>query len=230
MNWMKTKILLYGLGAVGVLVLVFLMFGKTNMAAEDYSELMSKVSSAEFSPRKSAFLTNYESLQQKVLEESNATAEEVSKNELTDETDINKMIWPYPDNKNVFDVFGSRIHPIKKTKNNHSGWDIGGNYGDTIVAALAGKVITSKSSPLNGLHIVIDHGNGYTTHYLHGAELLVHVGDYVKQGQPIMKCGSTGSSTAPHLHFTVQHNKVAVDPAPYLDKFDCIYHENNNIK
>lgn len=134
----------------------------------------------------------------------------------TDETDIDNMIWPFPGDGNVYSYFGGRISPISGKWESHSGWDIGGAYGANIVAVLAGKVTKATSSPANGLHVVIDHGNGVTTHYLHASKLLVSAGDYVQQGQVIMKCGSTGWSTGPHLHFTIRINGVAVDPGLYI--------------
>ena len=134
----------------------------------------------------------------------------------TDETDIDNMIWPFPGDGNVYSYFGGRISPISGKWESHSGWDIGGAYGADIVAVLAGKVTKATSSAANGLHVVIDHGNGVTTHYLHASKLLVSAGDYVQQGQVIMKCGSTGWSTGPHLHFTIRINGVAVDPGLYI--------------
>ena len=134
----------------------------------------------------------------------------------TDETDIDNMIWPFPGDGNVYSYFGGRISPISGKWESHSGWDIGGAYGANIVAILAGTVIKSTYSSANGNHVVIDHGNGVTTHYLHASKLLVSVGDYVQQGEVIMKCGSTGWSTGPHLHFTIKINGVAVDPGLYI--------------
>lgn len=134
----------------------------------------------------------------------------------TDETDIDNMIWPFPGDGNVYSYFGGRISPISGKWESHSGWDIGGAYGANIVAVLAGKVTKAGYSSANGNHVVIDHGNGVTTHYLHASKLLVSTGDYVQQGQVIMKCGSTGWSTGPHLHFTIKINGVAVDPGLYI--------------
>ena len=149
-------------------------------------------------------------------EERRRREEELKKLGLTDETNLDNILWPFPSDHNVYSKFGYRTSPITGKKEYHSGIDIGGAYGADIVAALAGKVITAKWSAMNGYHIVIDHGNGITTHYLHASKLLVSVGDYVRQGQTIMKCGSTGWSTAPHLHFTTKINGTLVDPLDYL--------------
>lgn len=135
---------------------------------------------------------------------------------LTDETNIDNMIWPFPGDPNIYSYFGYRTSPITGKREYHSGIDIGGAYGADIVASLAGQVTKATWSSMNGNHVVIDHGNGVTTHYLHASKLLVKAGDYVKQGQVIMKCGSTGWSTAPHLHFTIRVNGALVDPCDYV--------------
>lgn len=149
-------------------------------------------------------------------EERKRREEELKKLGLTDETSIDNMIWPFPGDPNIYSQFGYRISPITGKGEYHSGIDIGGAYGSDIVASLAGTVTKATWSAMNGNHVVIDHGNGVVTYYLHASKLLVSAGDYVKQGQVIMKCGSTGWSTAPHLHFTLKINGTSVDPCDYV--------------
>ncbi len=149
-------------------------------------------------------------------EERRKREEALNKLGLTNETSIDNMIWPFPGDPNIYSYFGYRTSPITGKREYHSGIDIGGAYGADIVASLAGQVTKATWSSMNGNHIVIDHGNGVTTHYLHASKLLVKTGDYVKQGQVIMKCGSTGWSTAPHLHFTIRVNGALVDPCKYV--------------
>ncbi|MBQ3028735.1 MAG: peptidoglycan DD-metalloendopeptidase family protein [Lachnospiraceae bacterium] len=149
-------------------------------------------------------------------EERRKREEALKKLGLTDETSIDNMIWPFPGDPNIYSYFGYRTSPITGKREYHSGIDIGGAYGADIVASLAGQVTKATWSSMNGNHVVIDHGNGVTTHYLHASKLLVKAGDYVKQGQVIMKCGSTGWSTAPHLHFTIRVNGALVDPCDYV--------------
>lgn len=149
-------------------------------------------------------------------EERKRREEELKKLGMTDETSIDNMIWPFPGDPNIYSYFGYRTSPITGEKEYHSGIDIGGTYGADIVASLAGTVIKATYSSMNGNYIVLDHGNGVTTYYLHASKLLVEVGDYVRQGQVIMKCGSTGWSTAPHLHFTIRINGALVDPCDYV--------------
>lgn len=149
-------------------------------------------------------------------EERKRREEELKKLGLTDETSIDNMIWPFPGDPNIYSYFGNRISPITGKQEYHSGIDIGGAQGADIVASLAGQVIKATWTTMNGNHVVIDHGNGVQTYYLHASKLLVKAGDYVKQGQVIMKCGSTGWSTGPHLHFTIRINGTPVDPCKYV--------------
>ena len=64
--------------------------------------------------------------------------------------------------------------------------------------------------------VMIDHGGGVSTLYGHGSELIAQTGQEVKKGDIIMKAGSTGWSTGPHLHFEVRINGTAVDSLPYI--------------
>ncbi len=142
-----------------------------------------------------------------------ASASDIPKKDVTDP---NKMIWPLPGDSSRGSGFGPRVAPIKGASTFHKGVDIGGKFGAQIVASLAGRVTTAGYSSSGGNYIEIDHGNGYVTRYLHCSKLLVSKGQYVKQGEVIGLVGSTGISTAPHLHFTVVHNGVCVDPLDYV--------------
>lgn len=134
------------------------------------------------------------------------------------------MTWPYPGDYTIYSGFGMRIHPIYHVNKMHYGLDLGGSYGNPIVAAADGTVIIA-SAPVAGQntggsnfgnYIVIDHGGGVSTLYAHCKDLYVSVGDTVSAGQKIAACGSTGASTGPHLHFQVRANGAWVDPAPYI--------------
>ena len=133
-----------------------------------------------------------------------------------DVKDPKKMIWPLPGDSYRGSGFGPRKAPCAGASTFHKGVDIGGKYGAKIVASLAGKVTYAGYNNSAGNYIEIDHGNGYVTKYLHCSKLLVSRGDYVLQGQVIGLVGSTGVSTAPHLHFGVVIDGVAVDPLRYI--------------
>ena len=136
--------------------------------------------------------------------------------EQTDNKDLSQMIWPLPGDPNVYSKFGYRDAPTAGASTYHRGVDIGGAMGANIVASLAGKVTTATYSLSGGNYVVVDHGNGVQTRYLHCSKLLVSVGDTVKQGQVIAKVGSTGISTGPHLHFSLVLNGTYVDPLKYI--------------
>ena len=129
-----------------------------------------------------------------------------------------KMLWPLPSSRNITSPFGTRIHPIFKTKKTHHGIDIGAGMGSSIVAAKDGKVIIAGWQGGYGNAVIIDHGGGITTVYAHCSKLLVRVGQNVRMGEVIAKVGSTGYSTGPHLHFEVRKNGAVVNPLNYTSK------------
>ena len=124
------------------------------------------------------------------------------------------MIWPLVGE--ITSPYGWRIHPITGDSRYHSGMDIGGDYGDPILAAAAGTVIYSGWISGYGYAVIIDHGGGISTLYGHNEALAVSEGQVVSQGQVIAYCGSTGNSTGPHCHFEVREGGEPVDPMGYL--------------
>ena len=88
--------------------------------------------------------------------------------------------------------------------------------GSDVLAGEAGVVVTAGYNNSYGYYITINHGSGYVTLYAHNSKLLVSKGDMVAKGQVIAKCGSTGNSTGPHIHFEVQINGKLVNPLNYL--------------
>lgn len=104
----------------------------------------------------------------------------------------------------------------EKSRQYHPGMDIAAKRNTPIRTSAEGVVITSEWDETYGYMVVIDHGFGINTLYGHNARNLVKVGDRVTRGQTIAFVGSTGKSTAPHLHFEVKNNGVAVNPRNYL--------------
>jgi murein DD-endopeptidase MepM/ murein hydrolase activator NlpD len=143
------------------------------------------------------------------LRELSGTSTVVSKNE--------DFIWPAAYSKSITCKYGPRVHPITKKKSTHTGIDIRATTGSNIYATASGKVIKAGWNTAYGNMIIIDHGNGITSLYGHASKLVVKVGDTVNQGDIIMKAGSTGYSTGPHLHFEVRKNGTPQDPKNYLD-------------
>lgn len=127
-----------------------------------------------------------------------------------------KFIWPCPASSRITSKFGSRTSPTAGASSNHKGIDIGAPTGSDIVAAAAGEVVISTYSYSAGNYVMINHGGGVYTVYMHASKLLCKVGETVKQGQVIAKVGSTGYSTGPHLHFGVRLNGTYVNPSQYV--------------
>jgi murein DD-endopeptidase MepM/ murein hydrolase activator NlpD len=94
----------------------------------------------------------------------------------------------------------------------HTGIDIAIPTDSYIRAAGAGTVVDVGEDPLYGRFVIIDHGDGYTTLYGHASLNLVSRGQRVRQDEVIALSGSTGRSTAPHLHFEILKDGEAVDP------------------
>ncbi len=127
-----------------------------------------------------------------------------------------EFLWPAPGYKTITSPFGTRFHPILHIYRTHYGIDIGAPKGAYVVAANSGVVTTASYLSSYGNAVIIDHGGGVSTVYAHGSEILTTVGTKVNKGDIIMKVGSTGLSTGPHLHFGVTVNGKYVNPMPYL--------------
>jgi len=118
--------------------------------------------------------------------------------------------WPVSTGGMITSLFGPRWGTI------HQGLDIGCATGTPIVACEAGVVIGAAYSSSMGNYVLIDHGGGTTTVYMHNSEICVSYGQTVARGEVIALAGSTGNSTGPHCHLGLRINGVYVDPLPYL--------------
>ena len=113
--------------------------------------------------------------------------------------------------------YGYRVHPIDGTWKFHSGVDLAGPEGTPIVATRDGTVTAAAYHSGNGNYVTINHGDGFSSSYLHMTHDVVSVGQKVKAGQVIGYMGNTGYSKGNHLHFTIYYNGSTVNPADYLD-------------
>ena len=113
--------------------------------------------------------------------------------------------------------FGMRVHPIYKVRMMHPGIDFSAPQGTPVYATGAGKVERVKTTFAGyGKQIIIDHGYGYKTRYAHLQNFNVKLGEKVERGQCIGYVGSTGTSTAPHLHYEVFHDDKRINPIYYF--------------
>ena len=130
------------------------------------------------------------------------------------------FVWPCPSSTRITSYFGYRTPDGGYVNANHKGIDIGAPTGTPGVAAASGVVVIARYSASAGNWVVISHGNGLYTMYMHASQLLVSEGQYVNAGDTILLVGSTGWSTGPHLHFGVgvggYTSAYAVDPLSYF--------------
>ena len=113
--------------------------------------------------------------------------------------------------------FGMRIHPISGQWKMHNGVDMAAAQGTPIYAAKSGKVTTaSYQAGGAGYYVSINHGDGFSSIYMHMTHFIVSPGQYVNAGQVIGYVGSTGGSTGPHLHFGISYNGTYVNPMNYI--------------
>lgn len=123
--------------------------------------------------------------------------------------------WIRPSGGYQTSSFGNRTHPVHGGTRFHAGVDFGG--GGPIRASRAGTVRTASYHSGLGYHVVIDHGDGFSSVYGHMTPgLTVAPGQQVSQGQQLGTMGTTGTSTGIHLHFEIHRNGTPVNPMSYL--------------
>ena len=123
---------------------------------------------------------------------------------------------PCPGYTRISDDYGNRMHPTLKVQKFHNGVDFAAPSGTAILAAYSGNVVAASYNSSMGNYVMIDHGDGLYTIYMHASKLYVSTGQSVSKGATIAAVGSTGRSTGPHLHFSVRSNGSYVSPWNYL--------------
>lgn len=147
-----------------------------------------------------------------------AVEEEKEKIKQQNTYDGGTFAFPLATYTRVSDDYGYRIHPILGVQQFHNGVDFAAPKGTAIYAAYDGTVIASASSATMGNYVMIDHGGGLYTIYMHASKLIASKGDTVAKGDTIAEVGSTGRSTGNHLHFSVRLNGSYVSPWNYISK------------
>lgn len=155
-------------------------------------------------------------------------AQEAQQNQTTVSTDTGSnyvpytggaLLWPCPSSTRINSGFGTREASGVVTAN-HYGIDIGCPDGTPIVAAASGVVVLARRSATAGNWIIISHGNGMYTIYMHASALYVSEGQYVNAGDTIMLSGATGATQGRHLHYEVRvggysSSRYSVNPMNY---------------
>jgi len=153
--------------------------------------------------------------------ESEATSQEESLSELEKLLQSKKemlvhtpSIWPV--HGWVTSGFGFRTNPFTGLTQMHEGLDIANRIGTPVIAPADGIVSDTGKDSAYGNVIVISHGFGINSRFLHLSKILVSPGQRVRRGDKIAEVGSTGKSTGPHLHYEVRVNGIPVNPVRYI--------------
>jgi murein DD-endopeptidase MepM/ murein hydrolase activator NlpD len=125
-----------------------------------------------------------------------------------------RPIWPAKGR--ISGVFGSQRVYRGEPASFHSGVDVAPGAGAPVVAPADGVVVLAgpPSFSLEGNLLIIDHGMGLNSAFLHLASQTVKEGQRVRQGQLIGTVGATGRATGPHLHWSMKWNEARIDPQP----------------
>jgi murein DD-endopeptidase MepM/ murein hydrolase activator NlpD len=116
----------------------------------------------------------------------------------------------------ISDVFGVQRVFNGKVQSTHQGLDFRVPPNTPVAAVNRGRILLARPLFFEGNCVVIDHGQGLLTLYLHLSKFLVKEGDTVEKGQPIALSGGTGRATGPHLHLAVRWQGVYLNPAGLL--------------
>lgn len=111
----------------------------------------------------------------------------------------------------------NRVHPVLGYPRPHRGIDLGAATGTPIYATRSGVVTTASVSEEGGIYAIINHGDGFSSAYLHMSRSIVMAGQWVSAGELIGYVGATGLVTGPHLHFSIMKDGTYVNPASYLN-------------
>ena len=122
--------------------------------------------------------------------------------------------WPLEPAGTITSCYGPRTRPGGRGSSNHKGLDISAGGAGKILAADAGTVSYVRTTDQGGygIHIIVDHGNGYKTLYGHATKLYKNQGDSVAVGDHLADEGNTGLSFGDHLHFEIWQNETQINP------------------
>jgi hypothetical protein len=122
-----------------------------------------------------------------------------------------------PSEGQMADNFGERRIFNNQPRSSHGGLDISSPYGAPVRASNSGRVVLANDLYFAGKTVVIDHGLGVFTQYLHFSKIIAQRGETVRKGDIIGEIGATGRVTGPHLHWGVKISGARVDPLSLVD-------------
>ena len=142
--------------------------------------------------------------------------------------------WPVAQKSVVTSSYGQRLNPITGLNQMHKGIDIQCVQGAPVLATANGVVARSIKAPGFGNIVTLTNGYGFSSRYAHLQKRLVKRGEFVYKDQVIGLCGSTGSSTAPHLHYEILFLEQQKNPWPFinwgLSNFDGIFKQVKELQ
>ena len=122
------------------------------------------------------------------------------------------FVWPMQVDGRLSSYFGERNDPFTGAPSRHNGIDIAIGTGAPVIASSHGAVVATGFGSVYGNYVILQHHDGFQTHYAHLSRISVSRGQSVNQGQKIGEVGNTGRSTGPHLHFGIYYRQEAIDP------------------
>lgn len=144
--------------------------------------------------------------------------EETKPKDPANDAPASSATWLIPCNyRYVSSPFGDRDAPTAGASSNHQGIDLAAPEGTPIVATRSGTVTTASHGNAAGFYVTINHGDGFSSIYMHMTHFDVKAGQYVSAGQVIGYVGKTGVATGNHLHFGISYGGKYYNPALYVN-------------
>ena len=144
--------------------------------------------------------------------------EETQPKDPANDAPASSATWLIPCNyRYVSSPFGERDAPTAGASSNHQGIDLAAPEGTPIVATRSGTVTTASYGNAAGYYVTINHGDGFSSIYMHMTHYVVKAGQYVSAGQVIGYVGKTGVATGNHLHFGISYGGKYYNPALYVN-------------
>ena len=140
------------------------------------------------------------------------------------------------DSMEITSAFGYRIHPVSKKKKFHRGIDLKAKRNTPVYSTADGIVSFVQARNIGdfGRVIKIEHNYGFQTIYAHLNKTNVKVGDIVRKGDVIAFSGSSGRSTAPHLHYEVKYASMVLNPRDFMkwkiDNYETIFKQQRRVR